>query len=92
MLSSSVFLFFHLSACQVPRAAVESGEWKPGGDTTNVLLLGSNSFLRPAANLTDENELLFYSAGMERVSKYRRCEVALIKHWTLDWKGQTGFR
>ena len=63
MLSSSVFLFFHLSACQVPRAAVESGEWEPGGDTTNVLLLGSNSFLRPAANLTDENELLFYSGN-----------------------------
>ncbi len=50
-------------ACQIPRASVENGEWKPGGDTTNTLLLGANSFLRPAANLSDENELLFYSGN-----------------------------
>jgi CxxC motif-containing protein (DUF1111 family) len=32
-------------------AALDPGEWLPGGDTTNTLLLGSNAFLMPADNL-----------------------------------------
>lgn len=44
-------------------AAVEEGEWLPGGDTTNTLLLGTNAFLRPAANLSDDHESSFYSGN-----------------------------
>ncbi|HCH62456.1 MAG TPA: thiol oxidoreductase, partial [Deltaproteobacteria bacterium] len=44
-------------------AEVESGEWLPGDITTNTLLLGSNAFLRPAANLSDEHESFFYSGN-----------------------------
>ena len=42
---------------------VEPGEWLPGGDTTNTLLLGRNAFLRPAENITDDNELRFFSGN-----------------------------
>jgi len=44
-------------------AEVESGEWLPGDIATNTLMLGSNAFLRPAANLTDEHESYFYSGN-----------------------------
>jgi CxxC motif-containing protein (DUF1111 family) len=63
VVSSLGLLLFSISACQVPRAELEEGEWMPGGETTNVLLLGSNSFLRPAANLSSENQLFFYSGN-----------------------------
>lgn len=52
-----------LTACQPKLAELEDGEWLPGGDTTNTLLLGSNAFLRPAANLTAEHEALFYGGN-----------------------------
>lgn len=42
---------------------VEEGEWYPGGDTTNTLLLGSNAFLMPAQNLSPEHEQDFYSGN-----------------------------
>lgn len=44
-------------------AALEDGEWLPGGDTTNTLLLGPNAFLMPAQNLSAEHELEFYSGN-----------------------------
>ena len=45
------------------RAEVEEGEWLPGGETTNTLLLGSSAFLMPAANLSPEHEAMFYSGN-----------------------------
>ena len=44
-------------------AQVESGEWLPGGDTTNTLLLGSNAFIFPADNIEVENEPSFYTGN-----------------------------
>ncbi len=35
----------------------------PGGDTTNTLLTGSNSFLPPANNITVENEMRFFTGN-----------------------------
>ncbi|MCA9573383.1 MAG: thiol oxidoreductase, partial [Myxococcales bacterium] len=52
-----------LTACASPIAELEDGEWLPGGDTTNTLLLGSNAFLRPAANLSPEHEGAFYGGN-----------------------------
>lgn len=46
-----------------PYGVVEPGEWLAGGETTNTLLLGSNSFLPPADNLSLENELLFFGGN-----------------------------
>jgi CxxC motif-containing protein (DUF1111 family) len=43
-----------------PIAEVESGEWLPGGEATNTLLLGRNAFLAPAPNLTAEHKAQFY--------------------------------
>ncbi len=45
-----------------PYSSPEPGEWLPGGDTTNTLLLGSNAFLREATNLTIE-ELKIHFGG-----------------------------
>ena len=42
---------------------LEDGEWLPGGETTNTVLLGSNAFLMPARNLTAEHEQDFYSGN-----------------------------
>ncbi|MCB9764090.1 MAG: thiol oxidoreductase [Alphaproteobacteria bacterium] len=47
----------------LPLAAVEAGEWLPGGDATNTLLMGSNAYLMPAANLDPEHEQMFYSGN-----------------------------
>ena len=44
-------------------AELEEGEWLPGGEGTNTLLLGSNAFLMPADNLSPENESAFYSGN-----------------------------
>jgi CxxC motif-containing protein (DUF1111 family) len=44
-------------------AELEAGEDRPGGATTNMLLLGSNAFSRPAANLSEEHLLMFYSGN-----------------------------
>ena len=52
-----------LVACEPKLASVEVGEWLPGGDTTNTLLLGNNAFLRAASNLTPEHESLFYGGN-----------------------------
>ena len=41
-------------------AEVEDGEWLPGGQATNTLLLGSNAFIAPAPNLTAENKAQFF--------------------------------
>ena len=56
-------LLLLLAGCGFQLADLEDGEWYPGGDTTNRLLLGSNAFLMPAQNLTTENELDFYSGN-----------------------------
>lgn len=42
---------------------VEDGEWLPGGRTTNTVFSGNNAFLMPAANLSPEDELDFYSGN-----------------------------
>jgi CxxC motif-containing protein (DUF1111 family) len=47
----------------VERAEVEPGEWLPGGETTNTLLLGVNAYIRPVSNITDEHELNFFFTG-----------------------------
>ena len=60
---SSLLLTALLTACSPQFGVVEDGEWLPGGDATNTLLLGSNAFLRPAANLTPEHEALFYGGN-----------------------------
>ena len=52
-----------LWGCGDGLAEVAEGEWLPGDETTNTLLLGSNAFLMPAQNLSDENELDFYSGN-----------------------------
>ena len=44
-------------------AEVEASEEFPGGDTTSRLLMGSNAFISPAANLTSTNEALFYAGN-----------------------------
>ena len=44
-------------------AEVEDGEWLPGGETTNTLMLGANAYLLPAPNLDGDNESLFYSGN-----------------------------
>lgn len=49
------------SASGVP--GVDPLEQFPGGETTNTLLLGSNAFLRPAPNLTNEESLQFFSGN-----------------------------
>jgi CxxC motif-containing protein (DUF1111 family) len=61
-------LFALALACQVGPggellAVVEDGEWLPGGDTTNTVMLGSNAFIMPAANLDAESEGAFYSGN-----------------------------
>ncbi len=56
-------LLVFLAACGPKLADVEDGEWLPGGETTNTLLLGSNAFMRPSANLSDEHESEFYSGN-----------------------------
>lgn len=44
-------------------APVESGEWLPGGETTNTLLLGRNAFARHVSNISSENERMFFSGN-----------------------------
>lgn len=56
-------LLLALTACAPSAATVEDGEWLPGGATTNTLLLGSQAFLRPAANLSDDHEQQFYAGN-----------------------------
>ncbi len=43
--------------------SVEPGEALPGGDTTNRRMLGANSFLRPADNLSQQNLSPFYGGN-----------------------------
>ena len=44
-------------------APIEPGEWLPGGDTTNTLLLGINAFSRHVENITLEHERMFFSGN-----------------------------
>lgn len=48
-----------LPACGEDQSAVEPGEERPGGDTTNSLLFGSNAFLPAADNISFDNQRLF---------------------------------
>ncbi len=59
-MSLRLALLLPLAACG---NRVEEGEWFPGGDTTNTVLLGSNAFLLPAQNLSPEHEQDFYSGN-----------------------------
>ncbi|MEZ4320081.1 MAG: di-heme oxidoredictase family protein [Myxococcota bacterium] len=49
--------------CGPRLAAVEDGEWLPGGGATNTFTLGTNAFLRPADLLTPEHDSLFYAGN-----------------------------
>ena len=51
-----------LAACD-GRSGVEEGEWWVGGDTTNLLLLGTQAFGMPAENLSPESEMAFFSGN-----------------------------
>ncbi len=53
----------HTEDDALPFERVQDGEDMPGGETTNVLLLGSNAFIKPASNLSDEHESLFFSGN-----------------------------
>ena len=44
-------------------AQFDPDETLPGGDTTNTRLLGANSYLMPAANLSVERQLEFYGGN-----------------------------
>jgi CxxC motif-containing protein (DUF1111 family) len=46
-----VLAFAMLAGCALEGAAPDDGEWLPGGDTTNRVLLGIHAFSAPAANL-----------------------------------------
>ena len=68
--AQGAFLFGYLlvSGCPAQEegafvSGIEPGEWLPGGDTTNTLLLGANAFARPAENITDDHELMFFSGN-----------------------------
>ena len=45
------------------KSHIESGEWLPGGETTNTLILGSNAFIFPAENISIANQPSFYSGN-----------------------------
>lgn len=48
----------------VQRAGItEEGEWAPGGQTTNQLLLGSGAFSAPAANLPNTHRSPFFTGN-----------------------------
>lgn len=51
------------SACGGPFSKPEPGEWLPGGDTTNRLLLGNNAFVPPAEGLSADDEMAFFSGN-----------------------------
>lgn len=51
------------SGSDYPVAGLDPTEIFPGGETTNRLLMGSNAFIRPASNLTPNNEAMFYSGN-----------------------------
>ncbi len=44
-------------------ASLEPGEELPGGETTQLLYVGSNAFSLPAANILEEHESPFYSGN-----------------------------
>ena len=53
-----------LTACTASSSTtVEDGEWLPGGDTTNTLLLGSSAFTMPATNITAEHKSFFFTGN-----------------------------
>ncbi|MCA9491929.1 MAG: thiol oxidoreductase, partial [Myxococcales bacterium] len=54
---------FLLSACADGVPPFDPSEWLPGGETTNTLLLGTNAFKSPAANLTADHEQDFYAGN-----------------------------
>ena len=58
----ALFLF-SLTGMGCLKATLEDGEWLPGGDTTNTLLLGSNAFIFPADNIEISNESSFYTGN-----------------------------
>ncbi len=66
----SVLLLALLSACsatgcgdEAADSQIELGEWLPGGDTTNTLLLGTNAFIRHASNISEDNERMFFTGN-----------------------------
>jgi CxxC motif-containing protein (DUF1111 family) len=47
------------SACSESNDSVDDGEDRPGGETTNDLLFGSNAFLPAASNISLDNQRMF---------------------------------
>ncbi len=65
-MSAKNILSLALLACACSgdgNSLLEEGEWLPGGDTTNTLLLGSGALTLPAANITAEHELEFFTGN-----------------------------
>ncbi len=68
---SHIAFFYLLAICLVgcqgdddlSAPQLEPGEHRPGGDTTEDLLLGVNAFISPAENITIEHEPMFYSGN-----------------------------
>lgn len=52
-------LLLHFACSSPGGSAVEEGEERPGGATTNELLFGSNAFLPAADNISRDNQRLF---------------------------------
>ena len=62
-----IFIISLFNGCADPNAGssvkLGLGERLPGGETTNTYLLGANSYLMPASNLSVERELEFYGGN-----------------------------
>ena len=56
-------VLFQACGSGADREALSPGEELPGGDTTNQLLFGVNSFLAPADNITREHERMFLTGN-----------------------------
>jgi CxxC motif-containing protein (DUF1111 family) len=62
-LSACTAVLLAATACGEEPSLVEPGEWLPGGDTTNTLLLGANALTPPADNITPEHETMFFTGN-----------------------------
>jgi CxxC motif-containing protein (DUF1111 family) len=56
-----VLSFVWLAGCALEGPALEHGEWLPGGDATNRVLLGIHAFETPAANLDPAGRDRFFA-------------------------------
>jgi CxxC motif-containing protein (DUF1111 family) len=62
-LSAALSCVLFQACSSADREALSPGEELPGGETTNQLLFGANSFLPPADNITREHERMFLTGN-----------------------------